>query len=133
MEIQAMTNIDIKDNEVEQVEDYQSHLDNCFTERRQDAAERRLADRRDGEERRVCLDRRRGPGKRRSDERRSAEEGQMTDEQFEFIMAVDQYKKQNNKPFPSWTEILEVLKAIGYRKVAEPCSIKDLQNKQSEN
>jgi hypothetical protein len=71
-------------------------------------------------DRRLGFDRRRGPGRRRTDERKSAEEGQMTDEQFEFIMAIDQYKRQNNKPFPSWTEILEVIKALGYRKVAEP-------------
>ncbi|HBG28489.1 MAG: hypothetical protein A2Y10_10685 [Planctomycetes bacterium GWF2_41_51] len=129
-----MTDYNFTDSEVTKVEEYKTHLDNCFTSRRQEVAERRSESRRTEEDRRVCLDRRRGPGKRRSDERRCAEEGQMTDEQFEFVMAVDQYKKQNNKPFPSWTEILEVLKAIGYRKVAEPCSIKDLQNKQqSEN
>lgn len=105
------------------MEEYKSHIENCFTERRQEAAERRTNERRNGVERRINLDRRRGPGVRRSDDRRAAEEGQMTDDQFEFIMAIDQYKKQNNKPFPSWTEVLEVLKAIGYRKVAEPCSI----------
>lgn len=105
------------------MEEYKTHLDNCFTEQREATAERRTNERRNGVERRINLDRRRGPGRRRSDDRRAAEEGQMTDEQFTFVMAVDQYKKQNNKPFPSWTEILEILKAIGYRKVAEPCSI----------
>jgi hypothetical protein len=44
----------------------------------------------------------------------------MTDEQFEFLMAIEQYKKQNSRPFPSWTEVLEVMKALGYRKVAAP-------------
>ena len=44
----------------------------------------------------------------------------MTDEQFEFIMAIDRYKRVNNRPFPTWTEVLEVIKALGYRKVAEP-------------
>jgi hypothetical protein len=66
--------------------------------------------------------------RRRSQDRKAAEEGQMTDEQFEFIMAVDQYKKLNSRPFPTWTEILEILKALGYRKVAEPCSLKQLQD-----
>jgi hypothetical protein len=64
------------------------------------------------------LERRRGPGLRRSDSRRSAEEGEMTDEQFEFILAFDSYKRINNRPFPTWTEILEVVKQLGYRKVA---------------
>ena len=67
-------------------------------------------------------DRRRGPGRRRSDDRRDAEEGQMNDEQFAFIMAVDAYRRANKRPFPSLTEILEVLKALGYRKVAEPAT-----------
>ena len=71
-------------------------------------------------DRRLGLDRRRGPGKRRSDDRKSAEEGQMTDEQFEFLMAIDEYKRKNTRPFPTWTEVLEVIKALGYRRVAEP-------------
>ena len=41
----------------------------------------------------------------------------MTDEQFEFVLAVDTYKRLNNRPFPSWTEILEIVKQLGYRKV----------------
>jgi len=71
-------------------------------------------------DRRLSLDRRRGPGRRRSDDRKSAEEGQMSDEQFEFLMAIDEYKRANARPFPTWTEVLEVIKALGYRKVAEP-------------
>jgi hypothetical protein len=47
----------------------------------------------------------------------------MSDEQFEFLMAIDQYKRQNDISFPTWTEVLEVIKALGYRKVAEPASI----------
>jgi len=74
-------------------------------------------------DRRLGLDRQRGPGRRRSDERKSAEEGQMSDEQFEFLMAIDEYKKKNVRPFPTWTEVLEVIKALGYRKVAEPQSL----------
>ncbi|MHC4395992.1 MAG: hypothetical protein ACYS1A_10100 [Planctomycetota bacterium] len=74
-------------------------------------------------DRRLGLDRRRGPGKRRSDERKAAEEGQMSDEQFEFLMAIDEYKKKNAKHFPTWTEVLEVVKALGYRKVAPPQSL----------
>jgi hypothetical protein len=74
-------------------------------------------------DRRLGLDRRRGPGRRRTDERKSAEEGEMTDEQFEFLMAIDEYKTRNSRPFPTWTEVLEVIKAIGYRRVAEPKSL----------
>lgn len=81
-------------------------------------------------DRRLGLDRQRGPGRRRSDERKSAEEGQMSDEQFEFLMAIDEYKKKNTRPFPTWTEVLEVIKALGYRKVAEPQSLGQFRKKE---
>lgn len=71
-------------------------------------------------DRRLGLDLQRGPGRRLSDERKAAEEGQMSDEQFNFLMAIDEYKRKNQRPFPTWTEVLDVIKAIGYRKVAEP-------------
>jgi hypothetical protein len=71
-------------------------------------------------DRRLGLDRRRGPGRRRSDDRKAAEEGQMSDEQFEFLMAIDEYRRKNSRHFPTWTEVLEVIKTLGYRKVAEP-------------
>lgn len=41
----------------------------------------------------------------------------MTAKQFEFVMAVETYKKVNKKMYPTWTEILEVLHQLGYRKV----------------
>jgi hypothetical protein len=72
-----------------------------------------------GIDRRSGLERRRGPGRRRSDSRRSAEEGELNPEQFEFVMAMDEYKRTNKRPFPSWTEVLEVIKYLGYRKVAQ--------------
>jgi hypothetical protein len=78
-------------------------------------------------DRRLGLDRRRGPGRRLTDERKSAEEGQMSEEQFAFLMAIDEYKKKNSRPFPTWTEVLEVIKALGYRKVAEPQSFEQLK------
>ncbi|MEM1097749.1 MAG: hypothetical protein AAGH92_03055 [Planctomycetota bacterium] len=62
------------------------------------------------------LERRRGPGRRRTDFAKSAEEGEMTPEQFLFIQAIDAYKKVNQRPFPTWTEVLEVLRKLGYRK-----------------
>ena len=79
-----------------------------------------------GADRRSGWDRRRGPGRRRSDDRRTAEEGEMSDEQFAFIMAIDEYKKVNNRPFPTFTEILEIAKALGYRKVADPVPLNQL-------
>ena len=75
-------------------------------------------ERRSGSERRdTGLERRRGPGRRRSDERKSAEEGEMNAHQFEFVMAIETYKKVNRRLYPTWTEILEVVHQLGYRKV----------------
>ncbi|MEM6392874.1 MAG: hypothetical protein AAF797_08895 [Planctomycetota bacterium] len=62
------------------------------------------------------LERRRGPGRRRSDFVKAAEEGEMTPEQFLFIKAIDAYKRVNQTPFPTWTEVLEVIRKLGYRK-----------------
>lgn len=75
--------------------------------------ERRSGERRDS----TGLERRRGPGRRRSDDRKAAEEGEMTIEQFEFVMAVQTYKKVNKRLYPTWTEILEIIHQLGYRKI----------------
>ena len=83
-------------------------------------------------DRRLGLDRRRGPGRRLTDDRKSAEEGQMSDEQFEFLMAIEEYKKKNTRPFPTWTEVLEVIKALGYRRVAEPQSLEKTKKESEE-
>ena len=70
-----------------------------------------------GDRRETGLERRRGPGRRRSDDRKAAEEGEMTAEQFEFVMAIETYKKLNKRLYPTWTEVLEVINQLGYRKV----------------
>lgn len=62
------------------------------------------------------LDRKRGVGRRLSDFTKSAEEGQMTKEQFLFLVAIDAFKKANGKQFPTWTDVLEVVRLLGYRK-----------------
>ena len=46
----------------------------------------------------------------------------MTAEQFEFIMAIETYKKVNKKMYPTWTEVLEVIRQLGYRRVEPPRS-----------
>lgn len=83
--------------------------------RRQRSAEDR---RRSQVDRRKGMDRRRGPGRRRGEVRRAAEEGEISGELFDFIMAIDQYKRINERPFPSWSEIFEIVQYLGYRKVA---------------
>lgn len=80
-----------------------------------------VVDRRSGMGRRddsgdTNLERRRGPGRRRTDFMRAAEEGEMTGEQFMFVMAVDAFKRVNDKTFPTWTDVLEIVRKLGYRK-----------------
>ena len=43
-----------------------------------------------------------------------------TQDDLQFMTAMDQYKRDNRRPFPTWSEVLEVLNALGYRRVAEP-------------
>jgi hypothetical protein len=92
----------------------------------QDSDDRRrpsVVNRRSGIDRRATeapsatnLERRRGPGRRRTDFMRAAEEGEWTQEQFNFVMAIDSFKRVNGLTFPTWTEVLEVIRKLGYRK-----------------
>ncbi len=86
--------------------------------RRDSVVDRRAGiDRRDAPENAgTNLERRRGPGRRRSDFLKSADEGALTQEQFMFVMAIDAFKRVNEKTFPSWTDVLEVVRKLGYRK-----------------
>jgi len=70
-------------------------------------------------DRRSNLDRRRGPGRRRAELRRAAEEGEIDGDLLEFIMAIDEYKRVNKRPFPSFSEIFEIVQYLGYRKVVQ--------------
>ena len=57
-------------------------------------------------------------GKRR---RRSERNAALYDEDtLEFIQAIDTYRRRFDRSFPAWSEVLSILKSLGYRKVAEP-------------
>ena len=62
------------------------------------------------------IERRRGAGRRRSDFLKAADEGEMTKEQFMFLMAIQSFKRANQTMFPTWTDVLEVVRLLGYRK-----------------
>jgi hypothetical protein len=32
----------------------------------------------------------------------------------EFITAMDDYKRRHRRPFPNWSEVLQVVKSLGY-------------------
>ncbi|MHC4942439.1 MAG: hypothetical protein ACYTG7_05405 [Planctomycetota bacterium] len=44
-------------------------------------------------------------------------EDKVNRETLEFIQAIDRYKRKTQKAFPSWTEVLDILRSLGYRKV----------------
>ena len=81
----------------------------------------------------VAMERRKANAseKRRTSERRrqidpTTCERDYTDEEIAFMKAMDQYKRDNRRPFPTWSEVLEVLAALGYRKVAAATSLPGL-------
>ena len=43
--------------------------------------------------------------------------------EVEFMRAMDAYKRKSGRPFPTWSEVLEVMMSLGYRKVAEPAEM----------
>jgi hypothetical protein len=43
-----------------------------------------------------------------------------THEEVEFMHALDAYKRTSGRMFPTCSEVLEVLKALGYQKVGTP-------------
>jgi hypothetical protein len=46
-----------------------------------------------------------------------------SEEQVDFMKAMDLYKRRSGRQFPTWSEVLEVLHNLGYRKVAAPTEI----------
>src|SRR3989440_12565270 len=75
----------------------------------------------------VAIDRRRqnAAEKRRTSERRrlidpTTCERDYNDEETDFMKAMDRYKRENRRPFPTWSEVLEAMRSLGYRRAAEP-------------
>ena len=90
----------------------------CGAERRKSADRRVLRDRRTGGDRRTTFDRRRDL-RRKEDQaafQKRIEVGELTLEEIEFVRAIDQYKTKFNRPFPTWSEVLAVVKELGYTK-----------------
>jgi hypothetical protein len=47
---------------------------------------------------------------------RKSPDTEVDEEVLDFIAAIDAYKKEKNRPFPNWSEVLLVLKELGYKK-----------------
>jgi hypothetical protein len=99
--------------------------------------DRRGSDRRNHGDRRkrqipVALERRTGNDRRQLGERRrqvdpTTCEKEYSDEEIVFMKAMDQYKRSNRRPFPTWSEVLEVLLSLGYRKTEAATELPGLQ------
>src|SRR5579872_6944890 len=99
--------------------------------------DRRAGDRRNRPDRRkrqipVAVERRSGKERRDKGERRrqvdpTTCEKDYSDEEIIFMKAMDQYKRSNRRPFPTWSEVLEVLRSLGYRKTEEPTALPGLR------
>jgi hypothetical protein len=79
----------------------------------------------------VAVERRSGKDRRHQGERRrqvdpTTCERDYTDEEIVFMKAMDLYKRANRRPFPTWSEVLEVLRSLGYRKTAEATALPGL-------
>ena len=68
--------------------------------------------------RREIMDRRRQERRRQIDP--TTCERDYSDGEIEFMRAMDDYKRKSGRPFPTWSEVLEVVMSLGYRKVADP-------------
>jgi hypothetical protein len=67
-------------------------------------------------------------GQRRKVERRrqidpTTCERDYSDNEVAFMRAMDEYKRKSGRMFPTWSEVLEVLYSLGYRKVEEPSAL----------
>lgn len=91
------------------------------------AAERRIQNRRiGGDRRRTNVEAEfKGPD-RRNTERRKVERRRLIDpttcerdyslDEVEFMKAMDEYKRKSGRMFPTWSEVLEVVRGLGYVK-----------------
>lgn len=39
-----------------------------------------------------------------------------TDDEIEFMKAMDKYKRSSGRQFPTWSEVLEVIRDLGYNR-----------------
>ena len=49
-------------------------------------------------------------------ERSSPSMAEVDAEALEFIAAIDRFKKEHGRPFPSWSEVLLIVRQLGYRR-----------------
>lgn len=73
-------------------------------------------DRRATERARRASEARQASGRRRNVDPTTCEKS-YSDEELEFMRAMEDYKHSSGRMFPTWSEVLEVLRALGYEKL----------------
>jgi hypothetical protein len=75
----------------------------------------------------VAVERRVGQRREKVNRRRQIDpttcERDYTDAEIEFMHALDKYKRASGRMFPTCSEILEVIRALGYEKMDQPHAI----------
>ena len=89
---------------------------------RRGSSERRAGDRRK-ESVPIATERRQAP-RRKVQRRRQIDpttcERDYTNDEIQFMQALDDYKRSSGRMFPTCSEILEVVRKVGYVKVVDP-------------
>jgi hypothetical protein len=50
-----------------------------------------------------------------------------TNEELDLLRAIQKFKEDHHKPFPTCCDLLKVIKSLGYRLVMPPCSIDEVR------
>ena len=69
----------------------------------------------------VMVERRKTPRRRQIDP--TTCEREYTDEEVEFMQAMDAYKRSSGRMFPTCSEILEVITKLGYERVRSSATV----------
>jgi hypothetical protein len=101
--------------------DESATVDRRVGERRNKPDRRQRAERIEAE-RRTVQDRRQKVERRRQIDPTTCERDYTTAE-IEFMTAMDKYRRESGRPFPTWSEVLEVVISLGYQKIERPAEV----------
>ena len=89
----------------------------------------RRSDERRKENKAVVVERRQGERRVKVARRRQIDpttcERDYNNDEIEFMQALDAYKRANGRMFPTCSEILEVIRALGYVRMSAPAAAAD--------
>jgi len=101
--LKRMSNPSCRDHEVDEV-DPGLNQSSAWTNRRATEQATRAANARQKSGRRRFVD-------------PTTSEREYTEAEMEFMLAMSKYKQSSGRMFPTWSEVLEVLRSLGYEKI----------------